>query len=660
MAAARTPFLPRLLFGLRLASSVCLALFTTYYLELPNPFWAATTAAIVCQPNLGASLQKGRFRALGTIIGALVLVALLSLFPQQRVAMILSLSLWCGLCGWAVVLLRNSGAYAAGLAGITAAILFADSVADPTAAFFLALTRVSEICIGIAAAAVVMRLTEPGAARLALAGLMERTALQLRDGFLETLAGDSETPSMQAARRNVVKALTPLNAAIDAAIGETAFLYSRRAYFRIACARLVDALVAWRTVSRHPFGMAGDARPIQRELARRLARIDPVGPERDPPGVRAEVERTLADIEALRAATADDAVSGRIAADAARDVATCLAALIDAVILLRRREGPRLRAGRQPFVMADARPAWIAGVRAVLSVLAVTLFWIVTAWPSGAYAIAFTAISTLVFASFADEARQRAADYTTGIAVMAALGGGLYFWVLPALSSFPALMGVLFLLYVPLGAMQVGSWHSAAFLAMSIAALPLLGIGNPIAYDPVGYVNVALAVTAGSAAGALFFVILPGPGPEQRARRLIRLSVRDLGRLLRKRAGWDRSRWTALLTRRLESIPPQATPEQHGALLALLAVGLAVTRLRPAVEGGPGAKPLADALAALAAGDLPVALGHLATLGRLAAGGAIVEPSGSAHVEVQVAVLADAVAAHAALFGPEPIQPAES
>lgn len=60
---------PRFLFGLRLAASVCLALYCTYYLELQNSFWAATTAAIVCQPNLGASLQKGRYRAIGTIVG---------------------------------------------------------------------------------------------------------------------------------------------------------------------------------------------------------------------------------------------------------------------------------------------------------------------------------------------------------------------------------------------------------------------------------------------------------------------------------------------------------------------------------------------------------------------------------------------------------------
>ena len=50
---------PPLLFGLRLWASVCLALYVAFWLELDNAFWAGTTAAIVCQPHLGASLRKG-------------------------------------------------------------------------------------------------------------------------------------------------------------------------------------------------------------------------------------------------------------------------------------------------------------------------------------------------------------------------------------------------------------------------------------------------------------------------------------------------------------------------------------------------------------------------------------------------------------------------
>jgi hypothetical protein len=50
----------------RLWASVCHALCVAFWLELDNPFWAGTSAAIVCQPQLGASLRKGWYRLIGT------------------------------------------------------------------------------------------------------------------------------------------------------------------------------------------------------------------------------------------------------------------------------------------------------------------------------------------------------------------------------------------------------------------------------------------------------------------------------------------------------------------------------------------------------------------------------------------------------------------
>ena len=51
-----------LAFGLRVWVSMCLALFVAYWLQLENPFWAGTSAGIVCRPSLGASLRKATFR----------------------------------------------------------------------------------------------------------------------------------------------------------------------------------------------------------------------------------------------------------------------------------------------------------------------------------------------------------------------------------------------------------------------------------------------------------------------------------------------------------------------------------------------------------------------------------------------------------------------
>src|SRR5215469_2750918 len=67
---------PPLLFGLRMWASVCLALYIAFWLEVSEPFWAGASAAIVCQPHLGAALRKGWYRLIGTLVGAVMSVLL--------------------------------------------------------------------------------------------------------------------------------------------------------------------------------------------------------------------------------------------------------------------------------------------------------------------------------------------------------------------------------------------------------------------------------------------------------------------------------------------------------------------------------------------------------------------------------------------------------
>src|SRR6202790_2371665 len=164
---------PPLLFGVRLWASVCLALYVAFWLELDNAYWAGTSAAIVCQPHLGASLRKGWFRLIGTVIGAVAVVVLTACFPQDRAPFLVGLALWGAGCALVATLLRNFAAYAAALAGYTAAIIASDQLGatgGPNGdAFMLAVYRVSEIWIGIMSAGIVLTLTDFGDAPYRLA-----------------------------------------------------------------------------------------------------------------------------------------------------------------------------------------------------------------------------------------------------------------------------------------------------------------------------------------------------------------------------------------------------------------------------------------------------------------------------------------------------------
>src|SRR5579862_8358987 len=98
---------PALLYGLRLSASVCLALFVAYWFQLEEAHWAGTSASIVAQPALGASLRKGRFRAIGTIAGGILIVLLTAVFPQDHGGFLLGLTLWAVICGLLTAILRN-------------------------------------------------------------------------------------------------------------------------------------------------------------------------------------------------------------------------------------------------------------------------------------------------------------------------------------------------------------------------------------------------------------------------------------------------------------------------------------------------------------------------------------------------------------------------
>src|SRR6202451_868966 len=183
---------PALRFGWRLWAAVCLALYIAFWLELDNAYWAGTTAAIVCQPSLGASLRKGWFRMIGTIVGAVAIVVLTAWFPQARGGFLLGLALWGAACALVATLLRNFAAYAAALAGYTAAIIASDVLGATGGAsgdvFTLAVTRASEICIGIVCAGVVLAATDFGSARRRLAAQLAAISAGIAGRFAGTFS----------------------------------------------------------------------------------------------------------------------------------------------------------------------------------------------------------------------------------------------------------------------------------------------------------------------------------------------------------------------------------------------------------------------------------------------------------------------------------------
>ena len=243
---------PALLFGLRMWASVCLSFYVAFALELSEPSWAATTAALVCQPVLGASLRKASFRMIGTVIGAIGIVILAALFRQDRLSFLVGLALWCAVSAFVATLLRNFAAYAAALSGYTAAILASD-VLGPVGASnsgsvtILAIDRALEICIGILCAGVVLALTDLGHSRRKLAAEFAALSTAIMDGFADCfLIASSNLDEFRALRRDLLRRVIALDPMIDAAIGEASDLRYRSPVLQRAVSGLMETISAWR------------------------------------------------------------------------------------------------------------------------------------------------------------------------------------------------------------------------------------------------------------------------------------------------------------------------------------------------------------------------------------------------------------------------------
>jgi uncharacterized membrane protein YccC len=130
-------------------------------LEMPQPRTAMTTVFIVMQPQSGAVFAKSFYRICGTLVGLVVMLALLGLFPQQPVLFIVSTALWVGICTAGAARNRNFRSYGFVLAGYTAALIGIPASQHPDGAFLSALTRVSEVLLGIVCAGAVSALVFP-------------------------------------------------------------------------------------------------------------------------------------------------------------------------------------------------------------------------------------------------------------------------------------------------------------------------------------------------------------------------------------------------------------------------------------------------------------------------------------------------------------------
>ena len=614
---------PALLFGLRLWASVCLAFYVAFALQLSEPSWAGTTAALICQPALGASLRKATFRMIGTVVGAAGAVILAALVRQDAFGFLFGLSLGCAASVFVATLLRNFAAYGAALAGFTVAILASDILGATGASngdvIMLAIYRATEICTGIVSAGVVLALTDLGNARRKLGEELARLSAAVCNGLIACLRTDGPgQPASRALRRDLLGGVIALDPMIDAAVGEGSDLRRHSPMLQQAVIGLIEAIYSWRAaalqVERMPLEAGRrEAAAVRAELPLDTFPVASAEWMNEPAELRRAcclAARLLIRYEARTPSLrllADSAAFGMLGIAQALNGLTQTVDPDNALSVLK----------TSCFTVPDWLPAFINAARAFAIVAILSLFWVETEWTSGALAITFGAVAAVLFPLQGDKAFATAMAFLLGCILAAVIATMLVFWALPPVTgNFAGLCLLLGLVLVPAGFFIALPWQPQLFFAASVNLIPMMSITNAMTYDASQFWNSTLAILAGLVWATVCLRLTPPLSPSYRAQRLLRLSLADLRRLARRRESGGPEAWRNRARARLLAIPDEAGPLERAQGVSALAIGRAIVRLRDVaprfVPGG-----LVEAtLEAIAQGDSTAAFARLDAIER--------------------------------------------
>jgi uncharacterized membrane protein YccC len=529
-----------------------LALGVAMKLDLPQPRTAMTTVFIVMQPQSGMVFAKSFYRICGTLVGLVVMLALIGLFAQQPELFIVTTAIWVGICTAGAARNRNFRSYGFVLAGYTAALIGIPASQHPDGAFLSALTRVAEVVVGIVCAGAVSGLVFPQ-----FAGLQMRSTVRARfSAFVEyvsaSLAGRNDRAQIEATNARFVADIVGFEAARSVAVfegpdsrmrgGRLARLNSE---FMTASTRfhaLHQLMNRLRNTHTSGAATAIDAlEPYFKEIAPLLAKSgEPVLSAADAAHAAAQLEAykaelpkrvraTRAQLEAYPETPLLDFDTGaellyRFIDDLHAYAATYASLAVDT------HERERWIERYEP--KTNALAAGVAGVRAAIVMMALGAFWIATAWPSGS-TLTLNAAAICALASSSPNPK-RTTLAATVMGMIAVYG------VFPHIDGFPLLCAALtpFLL---LGVFMTTRPALAGYgVGYCIFFCFLAGPDNVIHYDPSAFMNDALALVLSILVSSIAFaVLLPPSTPWLRNRLLV-----DLRRqvVLASRAGMRRVR----------------------------------------------------------------------------------------------------------------------
>ncbi|MCY1326094.1 p-hydroxybenzoic acid efflux pump subunit AaeB [compost metagenome] len=524
----------RLLHAAKTVIAVLMATWLSMRLELASPRTAMVSVVILMMhQQSGMVLARGFYRAVGMLVGSVAALLLFFAFPQERVLFLLGLSLWIGLCVCGAAYFRNYQSYGFVLSGYATCIAAVPSISNPYAIFDNVVVSLSEVSVGIACAGMVSGLLFPQrVASMLLAAGQQHIATFA--GFIRTaLQGSETTAGLGALHLRLAGERAQLESLRSAAVFEDPEMRANNALMLRLNHDFLEALARFHTIhqlrarmARAADHRAGDALDA---LFGRLAALLPatagrtrlelaeiaalhqgmLGLDAALPAYIAAASATLADAPPP---AADRFAAG---ATALREAVTDLLSYTGNFLALRApgvaaapapREQPRGRANPANRAFAIA-----SGVRAMVAVLTSAWLWIVSGWAGGSSGVIAATIAISLY-SIMPQPIAIARQMLIGCALAWMAGLVFNFFLLPHLDGF-LLLAVALAPFIAIGS-YVGTFPPSAAIGLGFGIyFCFLGnLGNPMTFNPAGYLDAGIATLTGIAIASLAFATIVPQG----------------------------------------------------------------------------------------------------------------------------------------------------
>ncbi|HFI5333718.1 TPA: FUSC family protein [Serratia liquefaciens] len=548
-------------YALRNSLAMCLSLWVAFVLNLDEPYWALTSAAVVSFPTVGGVISKSIGRVFGSLVGAAASVAIAGHCLNDPWLFTLFIAAWIGLCTYISNHYQNNVSYAFALAGYTAAIIAFSTVnvTDTQQIFDIAQARVCEVITGILCGGLMMMILPSTSDGETLLTSLRRMHLRLLE-HAAMLWQPEITVQMRTSHEGVIGQILTMNLLRIQAFWSHYRLrrqnnllnYMLHQQLRITSviSSLRRMLLNW---PDRPDNLASVLEQLLTEL-------------RNPETDKYRLARILQQI------APQDPADYRHRAFWLRLRHFCWLYLGASRWLLRLESATPVSDIQPPRVTSLARhtdsyEAAYNGLRTFLCIVIGCAYWINTQWDAGSSALTLIAISCVLYSSTPSPINS-ITTLLKAVLLLSIVCFVVKFGLMIQIDDFWLFCAFLFPVLVTMQMIKLQHPSYAALWGQLIVFMgSFLSVTNPPSYDYQSFINDSIGKIVGVLLAGLAFQILRPSSDKRKSRRIIRALRRDFIDQLSKKPQQSESQFESRIYHRISQLNQSQDQEARSWLL---------------------------------------------------------------------------------------------